>query len=121
MKYLYGIFLLFFINCYSIKEIPSPLKGSYENPISISGHDKVKQCIEKFKTKYSLKIKYINSILGINFVIVDIFSFPYKKWYITKFKNNDTSDIPDEYYFYINSYGTKNECEQDIEEILEFP
>lgn len=121
MKYKFTVFFIFFLYCHTLKEIPSPLKGSFENPISISGFDNVKECIDSFNKKYSIKIKHIQSVTGINFEIIDIFSFPYKKWHKVKYQTNSPIDIPDEYYFYINPYGINNECEKDLDLILEFP
>ncbi len=108
--------------CTTAKEIPVPLKGSLENPVYISRKEKVLECFKKLENQNQLKIKYIDTISGMDFHFVDIFSFPYKKWYKKMNKENQIFEIPDEYYFYIDSYHNIDECkEKNLEELLEFP
>ncbi|GIX40922.1 MAG: hypothetical protein KatS3mg129_0655 [Leptospiraceae bacterium] len=120
----YSIFLVLFLYCISTQEIPAPFKGSFENPIKVSGKDAILTCIKNFNKEYQLKIQYIDTIVGIDFHFVDKFSFPYKKWiHKKKIKQlNIFDDIPDEYYFYVDMYHKENECQnKSIENILEFP
>ncbi len=118
------LLLLLFVGCATTREIPSPLRGSFENPIRINSKEAILKCFERFKTKNQLKIEYIETIVGVDLHFVDKFSFPYKKW-LTKnhFKEIDLlDDTPNEYNFYVDQYHSNNECEdKSIEELIEFP
>lgn len=125
MKYLYIFFLIFLIYCETTKSIPSPLKGSFENPIKVNGRENIIECIQKFEKTYNLKIQHIDVVLGTNFHILDKFEFPYWKW---RKKINKPLTSKEEifspiqsYFFYIDSYQNENECKiTPLENLIEW-
>jgi len=118
------ILLLLFLSCATTREIPSPLKGSFENPLKISSKEAILECFERFKTKSQFNIEYIETVVGVDLHFVDKLSFPYKKW-LTKNPSKKIDlldDTPNHYNFYVDQYHPKNECEdKSIEELIEFP
>jgi hypothetical protein len=125
MKHIITFFLLLIlIQCSTIKEIPPPLKGSYENPIIFQNKQDVISCLKTFEKKSGLKIQYIDTVVGIDFHLIDVFSFPYKKWLkVHKIQKIDLlENIPDEYHFYIDFHHNQNECEnKSLDNLIEFP
>ncbi|MCS7204829.1 MAG: hypothetical protein NZ853_03955 [Leptospiraceae bacterium] len=116
------IFLGLFGTCKTLDEIPSPQKGSYENPIKFRSQQEVIACLKQWEKQTDLKIHYQESVIGINFQFLDKFGFPYKR-FIMKFHNKKESlfGIPDVLYFYVDTHHNINECEkQSLTEILRF-
>lgn len=122
-KFLLLLFAVtFWISCKSYGEIPSPGKGSYENPVRFSSRDEAIQCLKAFETEYGFKIYYVDSVSGVDFTLLDKFAFPWKQLKKKQRYRDEVFRDHDVYYFYINTNAKENECSfRKLEEILYIP
>ncbi len=117
MKKLQVLFIVSLFSCSTmVKEIPPPLKGSYENPVGIKNLENLEKCLTYWQTQKQFKVSFEDPVISLNLNFLDVREL--------LIKNDNSEDLFKKKYYrlriYFDQYSGIDECKEfDLQNTFE--